>query len=271
MQIITDLLSPVLPDGFDIPGFIRFVLVVVVGMTLLGFVGRIACGKRSSLNHSVSAAIGILFMYAASVVAYSFGSVLNSYLAPLPFVTLAEDQLHLFSFIGATVPEMSSQVLSMVILAFLVNLIDSWLPKSKKLLGWLLRSVMTVVLAFVVHGIATRLIAAFLPEILVSWATTALLAILAFMLLLGLLKVVLGVVLAAVNPIIAGIYAFFFSHRIGKMLSQAVLTTVILSVLILILNHTGFTVISIASSALAAYIPLLVILLILWYILGHLL
>ena len=122
-----------------------------------------------------------------------------------------------------------------------------------------------------VHGIATKLIAAFLPDVLVAWATTALLSILGFMLLLGLLKVVLGVVLAAVNPIIAGIYAFFFSHRIGKMLSHAVLTTVILSVLVLILNHMEFAVISIASSALAAYIPLLIILLILWYVLGHLL
>lgn len=271
MQAITNLLSPFLPAGFDIPGFLRFVLVVVVGMTVLGFVGRIACGKRSGLNHSVSAAIGILFMYAASVAAYSFGSVLNHYIAPLPFVTLAGDQLHLFSFIGASIPEISSQILSMIILAFLVNLIDSWLPKGKKLLGWLVRSVMTVVLAFVVHGIATKLIAAFLPDVLVAWATTALLSILGFMLLLGLLKVVLGVVLAAVNPIIAGIYAFFFSHRIGKMLSHAVLTTVILSVLVLILNHMEFAVISIASSALAAYIPLLIILLILWYVLGHLL
>ena len=91
------------------------------------------------------------------------------------------------------------------------------------------------------------------------------------MLLLGVLKIVLGLVLATVNPIIAGLYAFFFSHRIGKMLSRAVLTTVILSALVLVLEHVGLTAISISSAVLAAYIPLLILLLVLWYILSHLL
>lgn len=271
MQAISELLAPLLPAGFHVYDFVQFVIIVLIGTLVLGFIGRIACGKRSSLNHAVSSAIGILFMYAASIVAHSYGSALSGILAPLPFIALQGSTLTLFTFSGAGVPEISYQLLSMVILAFLMNLIDGWLPKGKKLFGWLFRSILTVILAFCVHGIVTYLIGLFLPEVLLSWAPVVLLGILCFMLLLGVLKIVLGLVLATVNPIIAGLYAFFFSHRIGKMLSRAVLTTVILSALVLVLEHVGLTAISISSAVLAAYIPLLILLLVLWYILSHLL
>lgn len=271
MQTITNLLTPLFPAGYDVYGFVQFVLIVLIGTLVLGFLGRIACGKRSGLNHAISSAIGILFMYAASIAAYSFGSVISGFLAPLPFITMHGESLTLFSFIGASVPDISSQILSLVILAFLMNLIDGWLPRGKKLLGWLFRSLLTVVLAFFLHGVATYLFNTFLPDILLSWAPVVLLGILVFMLLLGVLKVVLGLVLATVNPVIAAVYAFFFSHRIGKMISRAVLTALILSVLVYVLNRLGYAAVSIAAGALAAYIPLLLILLVLWYVLSHLL
>ena len=91
------------------------------------------------------------------------------------------------------------------------------------------------------------------------------------MLLLGAAKVVLGLVLTAVNPIIGGIYAFFYSHAVGKQLTKAVVTTLLLCGIVFLVGYFGFTVIGISTAVLIAYIPLILALLVLWYLLGHLL
>ena len=75
--------------------------------------------------------------------------------------------------------------------------------------------------------------------------------------------------LTIANPILGAIYAFFFSNKIGKQLTKAVLTTVILTVLVLLLCHFGFGIIPVGQAVLISYIPLLGLLLILWYLIGH--
>ena len=86
------------------------------------------------------------------------------------------------------------------------------------------------------------------------------------LLLTGALKILVGALLTTVNPIIGGLYTFFFATVIGKQISKATLTTVILAGLIIALKYAGVTVISIASAALIAYVPILILLMILWYI-----
>ena len=98
-----------------------------------------------------------------------------------------------------------------------------------------------------------------------------LLGILIAMLLLGVLNVILGAVLTVVNPFLGAVYAFFFSNVIGKQLSKAVVTTVVLTVLAVVLEYLGYTVLYIAGPALGTYTPLLIVLLALWYLIGHIL
>ena len=43
----------------------------------------------------------------------------------------------------------------------------------------------------------------------------------------------------------------------------------ILCCIVYLLGYFGYTVICISASALAAYIPLLIVLLLLWYLIGH--
>jgi hypothetical protein len=123
----------------------------------------------------------------------------------------------------------------------------------------------------VLHVIANAIITAFLPEGLLVWAPVVLLALLIIMMCVGALKLVVGAILTTVNPLIGILYTFFFANVVGKQLSKAVLTTVILSAIVYLLNYLGATTILIASAALLAYIPFLIILLILWYIVGRLL
>ena len=93
-----------------------------------------------------------------------------------------------------------------------------------------------------------------------------LLGILVTLLLTGALKILVGAVLTTVNPIIGGLYTFFFATVIGKQITKAVLTTAILAAAVLGLQYIGLSVISIAGSALVAYIPIMLLLVVLWYI-----
>ena len=272
MDYIVTKLMPNLPSDIDLTAMIRLLLIVVVGSLLLGVLGRVVFGRRSGLNHSVSSAIGILFVYAITIVIYTFDPVnLSRFLSPLPFVSFHGEYLLIFSFTGSEYPAICTQVLNMIILAFLVNLLDTWIPKGKNILTWYLYRFLTVVLAMVAQLIVTGLLTAYLPGVLVTYAPIILLGILLILVLLSILKVVLGLILTVANPILGAVYAFFFSSMIGKMLGKAIVTTLILSALVYLLEYLGYGIVCITAAALTAYIPLVVVLLIMWYVLGHVL
>jgi len=250
--------------------FVKAVGALVGCSLILALVGRFIFGKRSTLCRAISSAIGILFIYAITVVLADAGEQFQRFLAPLPFVTFSGDSMILFSF-QADYTVICSQILSMIILAFLMNLADSWLPVGKKFFGWILFRCLSLIIALVLHLIVTGLLTTLLPEGLIIYAPVILLGILVLMLLTGCLKFLVGLVLTTVNPLVAALYTFFFASLVGKQITKAVLTTAIMAGLILLLQELGVAAISIASAALVAYIPLLILLLALWYIIGKLL
>lgn len=266
MEAIVQFFSSI---GIDFDTFWKAALILLLGTFLLSIFGRFVFGKRSMLNNAVSSAFGILFIYAVSVVLRSAGAQFNSFIAPLPYVSISGEQMALFDFTNAHYTTICSEVLSMIILSFLVNLADGWLPKGKNILGWVFFRCLTVVIAYLLHLIVVGLFATYLPEGIVTYAPVILLALLALLLLTGILKVLVGALLTTVNPIIGGLYTFFFATVIGKQITKAVLTTVILSGLVLLLRYIGVTVISIASAALVAYIPIMVVLIVLWFIVSR--
>lgn len=271
MDSILAFLQGLVPEGFEVEGFLTGALTLVVGVLVLGLIGRIFFGKNSTLNRSVSAAIGILLIYVVTVVIYSTGAPLEQFLSPLPFVEISGDYLNIFVFQGASYTDICTHLLSMIILAFLVNLLDTIMPRGRKIISWYFFRFVTVLLGMLAHLVVNSLLYAILPAEFMTYAPAILLGILVFMLLLGFIKLILGAVLTIANPIIGALYAFFFSHKIGKELSRAVLTTAILAALVALLNSFGTVSVYIASSALAAYVPLLLVLLVIWYLVGHIL
>lgn len=252
--------------GIAPDSFFATVLILLVGSLLLGILGRFVFGKRSNVSSAISSAIGILFIYAVTVVLRSTGAVPDNYIAPLPFISMQADTLSLFHFKGADYTAICSNLLSMVVLAFTVNLADSWLPKGKRLLTWFFFRILTVAIAYGLHLAVVWLFTRYLPEGLVVYAPTVLLALLVIMLLTGVLKVLVGAVLVTVNPIIGGLYTFFFATIIGKMVSKAMLTALLLALMVLALNYVGIASISVATAALTAYIPLVIGLAVIWYV-----
>lgn len=264
--------ASLLPADLDLISALKFIGLLVIAMVVLGFIGRAIFGSRSSLNQAVSLALGILCIYAVTIVVYTFNPRgLSRFLAPLPLVSFSTDVLYIFSFAGSQFPVICSQVLSMVVLAFLVNMIDSFMPLGKRLLGWFFYRMMTVLLAMVLHYIVVWLFNILMPDTMVTYAPMILLGTLVIMIGLGLLKFILGLVLTVANPLLGALYSFFFSNKIGKQISKALLTTLLLCLFVYVLNYMGCAAISISASALQAYIPLIVALLFLWYLLGHVL
>lgn len=252
--------------GIAPDSFFATVLILLVGSLVFGILGRFVFGKRSNVSSAISSAIGILFIYAVTVVLRSTGAVPDNYIAPLPFISMQADTLYLFHFKGADYTAICSNLLSMVVLAFTVNLADSWLPKGKRLLTWFFFRILTVAIAYGLHLAVVWLFTRYLPAGLVVYAPTVLLALLVIMLLTGVLKVLVGAVLVTVNPIIGGLYTFFFATIIGKMVSKAMLTALLLALMVLALNYVGIASISVATAALTAYIPLVIGLAVIWYV-----
>lgn len=260
MEQLTEFLQNV-----DVLYYLKVSGILLIGVLLTSTFGRFVFGRRSLLNNAVSSAIGVLFLYAVTVVLISTGSVYAGFTAPLPFVELQEDKLLLFTFENTHYTLICAQLLNMVILAFLTNLTDSWLPVGKNIFSWVFFRGLTVILAFALHYIASTLIARYLPADFLLYAPAILLAILVVMLLTGALKVVVGALLTTVNPLIAALYTFFFANFIGKMITKAVLTTILLAGLVYLLNVLGCAEILISVNALTGYIPFAVALVFLWY------
>ena len=126
------------PAELDFISTAQFLLYFSAAALILGVLGRVALGKRSSLTHSLSAVMGILFIYAVTIVVYTFKPwQLENLLSPLPFVTFAEHYLIVLPITDCQFPALCTQLLSLVILAFLVNLLDTFLPQGKSPVSWL--------------------------------------------------------------------------------------------------------------------------------------
>lgn len=250
----------------------QFILYFAAASLVLGVISRIVLGKRSSLNHSLSSAIGIGCIYILTIIIYTFKPwQLEMLLSPLPFVTFSGDYLILLPIADAEFNAICQQLLSLIILSFLVNLLDSFVPKGESVIGWYILRFLTVILSMVLHLVVSWVIRTHLPEILVTYAPTALLIILAIMLFSGLVSLVIGLVIAVSNPFLGAMYTFFFSNIVGKQVSKAVFSSAVLCGAFWLIDYFGYTVICISAAALVAYIPLVLILMVLWYLIGHVL
>lgn len=271
MDKIYSWLQSFLPAGFNLTKYFQFVLILAVGMLIISVLGRLIFGKRSTLNYAVSSSVAILLMYVVNVVVYSLGLKWGALLSPLPFVSIQGDYLVIFNVLSGGFRSICSHVLNLLVLAFVMNLIQTVLPQGKKMLSWYFWRLLSVVLAFVSMYFVNLLLSSVVPAVIAQNAPIVLVILLVVALLLGALKLVVGGILAFANPLLALLYTFFFSNVVGKQLSKAMLTTGLLIALVCLLNYLQIGTIFIAGAALLAYIPLLIIALVLWYIIGHIL
>lgn len=252
--------------NLDLYTLVQVSAVFLLGTITVACIGRFIFGRKSTLTTAVSSAIGILFIYITAIMLKNAGPDLSKLFTPLPFVSIEGDTMYFYVFKGHY-SFIYAELLTMIIFAFLVNIIDEWLPDGKNLFGWIFFRCLTVFLGYFLHMIVVYLFRTYLPQGVLTYAPTVLLVLLLLLLLTGTLKIIVGTILSAtVHPLIGALYAFFFANVVGKQITKAVLTTIILAALVFLLNNFGIYYISIASSALITYIPFFILLITAWYL-----
>ena len=262
--------SSYLPTELSFMTVAQFMLYFAAASLILGIMSRVVLGKRSSLSHSLSAVMSILFVYVVTITLYTFKPWnLDILLSPLPFATFSDHYLIIHPITDLQFSALCEQLLSLIILSFLINLIDSFMPQGDNVISWLLLRIITILICFALHLLVSWAFHTYLPGVLVDYAPMILLVLLAVMLLSGVATLVLGLVISISNPFLGAMYSFFFSNVIGKQLSKALFTTGILCVILYLMDTFGLVVIIISPAALLTYIPLAVAMVVLWYLIGY--
>ena len=261
-----------LPSEIDFMTVAQFLLYFAAASLVLGGISRVVLGKRSSLSHALSSVMALLFIYTVTVVLYTFKPWnLDILLSPLPFVTFSDHYLIIHPILDLTFPSLCTELLSLLILSFLINLVDTLIPEGEGILSWLLLRLITVLGSFALHLLVSWAFRTYLPDALVTYAPVVLLGILLILLASGVLSLILGLVIAITSPFLGAMYTFFFSNIVGKQISKAMFTGGIICGILWLLEHFGLVVILITPAALLTYIPLALVLLVLWFLIGHLL
>jgi hypothetical protein len=250
----------------------QFLLYFAAASLVLGGISRLVLGKRSSLSLSVSSVMATLFIYTVTVVIYTFKPWnLDILLSPLPFVTFSDHYLIVHPITDLTFPALCTQLLSLLVLTFLINLVDALIPTGDGIFRWLLLRLMTVLGCFALHLLVSWAFRTYLPEALVTYAPSILLAVLLVLLGSGVISLVLGLLIAITSPFLGAMYSFFFSNIVGKQISKSIFTTGVLCGIFYLMERIGLVVILISPAALLTYIPLALVLLVLWFLMGHIL
>ena len=261
-----------LPTEVSFISVAEFLLYFAAASLVLGLISRLVLGKRSSLNHSLSAVMAVLFIYTVTIVIYTFKPWnLDVLLSPLPFATFSDHYLIIHPITDLTFPALCTQLLSLMILSFLINLVDTLIPEGDSVFGWLLLRLITVLGSFALHLLVSWAFRTYLPEVLVTYAPMVLLGVIVTLLLSGVVSLLLGLVIAITSPFLGAMYSFFFSNIVGKQISKSVITGGIICGILWLLEHFEIVVILITPAALLTYIPLALILLGLWFLIGKLL
>ncbi len=249
--------------------YAKFVGILIFGLLLISSLTRFLFGKKAQINMAVTSAVEIFCVYVINVVIYALGLHLQEFLTPLPFVAMVEEYLVIYPILSAEFVDICHHVLKLLIIAFLVNLLNEFVPEGKHVITWFLLRLITVAVSVAAIYFTELLLNTYIPQGLAEIAPTVLLCCLVALILLGAMKVLVGAALAFLDPIVAALYTFFFSNFIGRALAKAMVSTALLTGVIVLLDVLDISVVLI--SALTAYIPLLLIVLVLWYIIAQIL
>ena len=183
-----------LPSEFGISSFVQLSIILIAGTIGLGLIFRIFFGKRCNANKAISVSAGILFIYAVTIAVYALNPLdLSRYLSPLPFALFRRDILILVPFTGTAFSLISAQILSLVILCFIVHFLDFILPTGRSFFSWLFFRCLSIGLAIFCNLAVNLAINTFLPQGLAAYAPMVLLIVLGAALLIGLFNPLLCV------------------------------------------------------------------------------
>lgn len=253
----------------DWPTVLRSAAVVCVVLFALGAVLRMIFGRGSSLNGALSATLSVLLVYLTAVMLSWLVPQWRVALPQLPFVTVSQNRFFLWDLHQVSKSVVYGGILRLSILAFLVNLLEAFMPHGKKIHTWYLFRMGTVLAALVGYSMVVAWLERLLPGLFDQYAQVIVLGCWAVIALAGVLKVLLSVVLTVVNPIVGAVYTFFFSNLVGKQFTKSILTTVLCLAIVTLANQAGFSQFAFSDFSLVTCVPAGLLALVTLYLFGR--
>lgn len=250
----------------SILNYICFGAIAVIGLLLVSSMNRFLFGKKHQLGKAITSAMEILFLYVICIVIYSFGLHWDIFLNPLPFVSLQNGTLNILPILSSDFSDICPQIAKLLMITFLVNLMNTVIPEGKKFPIWLLLRAATVILVVGVNYVLDVALFMWLPDGIGQIAPLVLLVVPILLILLGSLKMVVGTTLFVANPVFGALYTFFFSNLIGRSLARSVISTGLLIGMFYLLNSFEILTLTLSATSLITFLPILLIIILLWYV-----
>lgn len=274
LEVISAYILSLFPEGFD-PFDMFHTLFYLIGVALiLAALIRLIHKKTSQYNHALSSAMALMFMYLLMLMLHRLiPEIVDPVLDKLPLihVNFESGTISLFHFSMDRFAESCRELVYLMILSFCLIGLDDIIPDAKNTPSWMILQFIIVCIAFAIYTFILKAINMFLPDVFTSFAPVILVSILLFMVFLGLLKVILTMMLVAVNPLLGAISAFFSSNKLGMALGKSVMCSFVMIAMTIFLKFKDLATVSMDDLTMLVCALPLVILGVLWVVIGHIL
>lgn len=273
LECILDYIGSLLPEGFNLFDMLPTLGFIIAVVFILAVLIRIIADKASRYNHALASAMAILFVYMFLMLIHneSAPGFTKEALEILPLVDYKDSKITLFAFSGGNILEVFKEFLYAFILSFILIGLDDLIPDAKNGLAWIVLQVGIAFISVFLYWGVLKAINVFLPGVLDSYAPLILGCILLFMIALGVMKLILGLLLVAVNPLLGAISAFFGTSPVGKALGKAALCALILCAVAFFIGNSGLTTFQLADLNFVVCVMPMLVLLLLWFVVGYIL
>lgn len=266
MEIINQILDRALPASFNPGTYFLGLLISVVSVFLVAGIFRLWLGPGSTVNSSISSAVAIISVYGMALVIFSFGGNLQFLFSPLPFISASIDRVNIFPVFSAAWNEICAEFTGLLILLYLMNLLEVWLPKGRNFWSWYGFRFLAMIFAICLHYCLNLLLTNICSVSTLELLPYIILGIVAVILLLAFLKMILKNSIEFLSGFLGLFHTFLFKKSPGKQLLRALVTTLLITGVVCVLNYLSVTGIAIASIALLTYLPFIIIGLLMWYV-----
>ena len=274
LEVISTYILSLFPEGFKPMDMVHSRLYIIAIAVIVAVGIRMIHKKASQYNHALSSAMALLFMYLLLIQLHKLvPDIVDPLLDKLPLVDmdLENGTVSLFQFSAKNFSASCAEFLNLFILSFCLIGLDDLIPDAKNVTSWMILQFIIVCLSMAIYTFLLKCINHFCPDLLSSYAPMILVCILLFMVFLGLLKVVLTMMLVAVNPLLIAISAFFSGNKLGLALGKAVMCSLVLVLVSLFMYHKSFMVFALADLTFLVCMLPMIVLGMLWVVIGHIL
>lgn len=217
------------------------VALALIAIFILAGISRLVLKESENVIASAASCVQLVLVGLSAIALYVAFPSLGQTLPQLPFLNLHAYGCSLLSPAQLESHSLFPALLRLFLLALLINLWEELLPKSKKIAPWLLLRVLSAAGSLCCYFLLCEVLQRYCPQLLNQWAMAIVLSILGCVCLLGICKGLLTIAAAVVHPLLGLLFAFFFSHIIGRQLTRAVITGTLFLGLAWYLGESGIS------------------------------